>query len=561
MIDHLLLCLTLTAGVQGPPPPPPPPMPAPRDPATVKKGTAVIKGHVLTAEGRPLRRAQIRVAGDDPRDALSTTSGLEGEYELRELPAGRYTVQATRVGYLRAQYGQREYGEPGIPIEVANGATVEKIDLTMMRAGVVSGRVTDETGDVLAGVDIRAMQMQFYLGRKRIVPVSTAPVHVNTDDMGYYRLTGLPPGEYFIAGRLRDTWMSDEKDPRMLSYAPTYFPGTADVAEARRVKVASGQEVAGIDFALVAEPAASLSGTALASDGAPLAGARLLLSQEIMGPAGGSMSTAGNALTDANGVWTIRDVSPGEYIIRVTGSAGDRPTESAALPVTVHGADIEGLVVATDAGAVISGRLVTESGEPLPSSGSRPTVTTTPVSMMTGTVRPSAGNDDGVVASDGTFSRRSVSGPVVIRVTGLPRSWGLKSVDVGGRDHAGLPIDLPPSQTLANVTVVVTNQLGSLRGRVTDREGRPATGTVLLFPVDPSRWLEAAGNQRTARPDRAGAYAFDTLRPGDYFAIALDAMEGWQMNDPDFLVQQKERSMKITIGAEAATLDLQVVRR
>ena len=134
MIDHLLLCLTLTAGVQGPPPPPPPPMPAPRDPATVKKGTAVIKGHVLTAEGRPLRRAQIRVAGDDPRDALSTTSGLEGEYELRELPAGRYTVQATRVGYLRAQYGQREYGEPGIPIEVANGATVEKIDLTMMRA-------------------------------------------------------------------------------------------------------------------------------------------------------------------------------------------------------------------------------------------------------------------------------------------------------------------------------------------------------------------------------------------------------------------------------------------
>jgi hypothetical protein len=206
-------------------------MRAQRDPATVKKGTAVIKGHVFTAEGRPLRRAQIRATAGDSRDAVTTTTGLEGEYELRELPAGRYTAHATRSGYLPAQFGQRGYGEPGTPVEVANAATVEKIDFVLARAGVVSGRVSDETGDPAAGVDIRAMQLQFFRGRKRIVPVSTSVVHVTTDDTGQYRLTGLPPGEYFIAGRLRDTWMSDEKEPQMLSYASTYFPGTGRILD------------------------------------------------------------------------------------------------------------------------------------------------------------------------------------------------------------------------------------------------------------------------------------------------------------------------------------------
>ena len=562
MIDALWLTLALLAGPQGPPPPPPPPppMPAPRDPSTMKKGTAVIKGHVFTSDGRPLRRASIRISGDDPRDALTATSGIEGEYEIRELPAGRFTVQATRSGYLPAQHGQRAFGEPGTPVSVANGATIEKIDITMSRAGVISGRVTDETGDAASGVDVRAMQMQFYLGRRQLVPIASFPLHATSDDTGQYRITGLPPGEYLVAARLRDTWMSDEKEPQMLSYAPTYFPGTADAADGRRVKVSSGQEVGAIDFPLVPLRAAKLSGTAVASDGAPLARGRIVLSQEIMGPSGGTMSFAGNAIIDEAGAWSIRDVSPGEYIIRANGTVGDRPTETAALPVTVSGADIEGLLVAADAGGIISGRVVTDTGDPLPSSASRPVVSTTPVSMITGITRPTPGQDDGVVGADGGFSRKSPSGSVVVRVSGLPRGWAIKSIDLGGRDHAGLPIDVRPGQPLSTLTTVVTNKLASLKGQVSDAGGTPAAAHVVLFPADPGRWLEAAGNQRTVRTDRDGTYTFDSIRAGDYFVVAVDTMETWQMNDPEFLSQQQPRATKITIAVEPSIVDLKVER-
>jgi hypothetical protein len=149
---------------------------------------------------------------------------------------------------------------------------------------------------------------------------------------------------------------------------------------------------------------------------------------------------------------------------------------------------------------------------------------------------------------------------VVLRVSGLPRGWAVKSVDVGGRDCSGLPIDVPAGQSVASVTVVVSSRLPTLTGRVVTANGTAAAGIALLFPADPLRWIEAAANQRIARADSSGRYVFDAVRPGEYFLVAVDSMETWQMNDPDFLGPLRERANKLTIGAEAVTLDLKVVR-
>src|SRR5687768_9860343 len=122
---HIAVAVLIGGAFQDPPPPPPPrpPMPAPRDLPPDPRGTAVIKGHVVTADGRPLRRVQVRVSGGPLREGATATTGLEGEYEIPELPAGRYTIQATRSGYLPTSFGQRAYGEASTPVEIANGAT------------------------------------------------------------------------------------------------------------------------------------------------------------------------------------------------------------------------------------------------------------------------------------------------------------------------------------------------------------------------------------------------------------------------------------------------------
>jgi protocatechuate 3,4-dioxygenase beta subunit len=75
------------------------------------------------------------------------------------------------------------------------------------------------------------------------------------------------------------------------------------------------------------------------------------------------------------------------------------------------------------------------------------------------------------------------------------------------------------------------------------------------------RWIEAAGNQRTARTDASGTYRFDAVRPGEYFVIAVDSMQQWQMNDPEFLTEQQKRATRVAVGdVELPPLDLKVVR-
>lgn len=552
-----LLTLWVSLASQLPAPPPPPAPPQGRAAGPEMKGSAIIRGHARTAEGRPLRRVQVRVTGAGSQ-GRNTTTGLEGEYEISELPAGRFTVQFSRAGYLPVFYGQRSPGEPGAPLEVAAGAKIDNIDAVMLRGGVVTGRVVDESGDPVAGVTMWPMQQQFFRGRRQVVPVTMGPGHDLTDDAGHYRITSLPPGEYLIIARLRDTWMSDEKEPQTLAYAPTYFPGTASLAEARRVKVVAGQEVGAIDLTLVPVRASKISGSVVDSTGAPFTSGTASLTQEIRGPSGGMMSMAGNTRIAPDGTFTLRDVPPGDYTLRATGSSAGRPPESVTEPISVMGNDIIGLVVAADPGALISGTVVTDTGGPLPAGNV--TVITGPVSMQQTAVRTTAGKDDGQVQGDGTFTRRSVSGDVVLRLGTLPRGWAVKSILIDGRDHTGRALQVRAGQQISGATIVISNRLPPVSGRLKSPTGNSAGGTVLLFPADETQWIEAGANQRTARPDQSGVFRFDSVRPGEYFVVALETMQQWQMNDPEFLAEQKKHATKITVGEEAVSIGLEVRR-
>jgi protocatechuate 3,4-dioxygenase beta subunit len=522
-----------------------------RDATANATGTASIKGRVLTTEGRPLRRATVVITGSE----LTTSTGLEGEFLFEELPAGRYTLIASRSGYLTSNYGQTRYGEPGTPIEVKNGESVEKIDFVLDRAGVISGRVVDETGEAAAGVQVWAMQSQYFRGSRRVVPVSGN--RFLTDDAGNYRILALPPGEYVVMGILRDTWMSDEKQPRMLGYAPTYFPGTASAAEAQRIKIVAGQEAAAIDFALNTMRASTVSGSVVASNGSPLGGGSISLSQEMVGPSFVSTSMISSTRTAADGTWTLRDVAPGDYTLRASGPAGELGTEVATMRVSVAGTDVSGLVITTDSGVQLSGTVVTDSGEPLPTG--QLTVTTGAVSMESSQVRGTPGKDDGVVGPDGTFVRRSPTGSVVVRVSGLPRGWGVKSVMIGNRDYAGAPIELGAGRPVGGITVVVSKRFPTVRGRIVGEEGT-IDALAILFPVDQARWIEAGALTRTAKADRAGAFRIEAVRPGDYYAVAVPYVPRWQINDPEFLASLQSRATKVVVGEQEAVVDLKVVR-
>src|SRR6185295_12445372 len=110
--------------------------------ANPKTGTARIRGRVVAADsGEPLRKAQVRATSAELRESRLATTDRSGAYEFTELPAGRYQLTASKGSFVQLAYGQTRPFQPGKPLEIAEGQTIERVDFGLPRGALITGRV------------------------------------------------------------------------------------------------------------------------------------------------------------------------------------------------------------------------------------------------------------------------------------------------------------------------------------------------------------------------------------------------------------------------------------
>lgn len=526
-------------------------------------GTAVIRGRVFAADtGRPLRRARITVSapelGSGPDSSRQTSTNPDGKYEIKDLPAGRYTVSVARSGYLTLRYGQRRPLEQGKPLQMAERQAVDNLDFTLPRMSLITGRVYDEANEPMAGAQVWTMRSTFFEGRRRLVPVGPFG---QTDDAGQYRVLNLSPGTYYILATQRETWsVSEGGVDQTFGYAPTYFPGTPALSDARRVRVGIGQEAANTDFSLVPGRTATVSGIALDSRGAPLAGQSVSLGTEFRGPGTMMMFSGTGANVSADGSFTIKNVAPGDYKLTVrtaVDKGGAKVQESAAAPIVVNGVDLDNVTLMTSAGWTASGQVVLEA-QSSPPPRDRIRVVGRAVSGDTDPrMQPSA--DSGRVADDWTFTVSGLFGLQLLRVN-APDTLMLRAILQNGRDIADTPMEMRSGEDLSGLQVVLTDKIGSVSGQLVDDKGAAVEdGTVIVFADDSAKWSENSRFVRSTRPDQSGKYQLRGLPAGEYLAVAVDYVQDGMWNDPEYLESLRRYAQRVTLGegdARSATLKL-----
>jgi len=152
---------------------------------------------VNSVTNEPVRKAKVSLHPSDPSKTVYTVeSDAEGKFHLDKLDPGRYTLQGAKAGFVAGWYGSTRPDGPGSTIELKDGkSSVSELLLKLIPQGVIAGRVLDDESEPVAGVMVLALHSVYWNGRRQLIPAADG-AQMQTNDLGEYRLSNLPPGRY-----------------------------------------------------------------------------------------------------------------------------------------------------------------------------------------------------------------------------------------------------------------------------------------------------------------------------------------------------------------------------
>jgi protocatechuate 3,4-dioxygenase beta subunit len=470
----------------------------------------------------------------------------DGAYEFTPLAAGRYNVFVSKAGYLGAPWGQLRPSEGGKPIDAAAGQTIDHVDFALQRGGVMAGRIFDEFGEPLSGIQVSVMRNQPMNGQRQLIAMSNA----QTNDLGEFRIYGVAPGQYYLQAAWRPFGPGDPTSPDRTGYPPTFFPGTTDAGAAQRFTIGAGQTIGDLVMALSPIRTVRIQGTAIDSNGRPLANALLTISQET-----NTSGYSSGQSVDPEGKFTLTNVIPGEYILRV--QTNDDRKQVGTMKLAVGAEDIRDVRLVASPPPTISGRIVID-----PAQAAALTANTFWVTASAVDLPPTAYFISQLVrvAEDLTFELTASIGRYMISVISRPAGWSVRSLRVNNIDVTDDGIEVKPNDRITGVEVELTNKVTTISGVVTDARGGPAKDCwTVIFPAESKRLNRNSRYMRAWRASSDGRFKATGLPPSDYYIIALDKMEPGQNNDPEFLdrIRAKATSFSLREG-ETKTFDLKL---
>ncbi len=481
--------------------------------------------------------------GQNRRGSRTATTDTDGKFTFTDVDAGSYNLSARRTGLIDTRYGSRTLTGAGTSISVSNGQEVTNIRVEMMPQGVVAGRVLDEEGDPLQGVQIQLVDAksssrlpQMGRGMRGFGGMS------RTDDRGEFRVANVSPGKYLLQVTPTQVGGMFSEVTGSRSYVTTYFPGVYDSASAEKITVAAGAELSGFQIRLQKTEVYRVQGTLQTPDGQTPRGYSVFLLPK------GAVTTAvmGSFRRQDDTGFEVRNVLPGSYTLVARTQNGPRNFLVHRENLEVGSGDVNNLSIRMATPLTISGQVLVgkDAGGVSPSN-------------MRIALQPvdGPGGSTAQAKEDGTFVLENVSaGSYRLQVTLPSGSAYLESVKLGEQDITGREFEI---SSAAPLRIQIDGNGGTVNGTITS-DGNPALGsTILLLPV--KKELREVPYLKMATTDQNGSFTVSNIAPGDYLVVGVDEYDE-SMLDDDVQIQTLERkASKVSLkkgGSESVTLEL-----
>jgi hypothetical protein len=460
--------------------------------------------------GEPILRAHVSVHCTSEnyqpgQQAYGALSNAKGEFSVTQLPPGDCWVEVQRAGFVAAVTRTQD------PLK---GAThQEGVKLTLIPAGVITGRVVNAAGQLVDGVNVAAE-----------LPGGNS-ANSTTDDKGQFRFGGLRPGKYRVKASRQSLPFPPEirADGSVeMRDAATYYPDSLSAKMAQRIEVRAGAEVSGVEIKLVQVPVIKVSGKVT---GVPPGMKDVIVNPVPSGP---------GASLKADGTFVLWRLDPGKYTLSAQ-HWGRSPVMSAPIEIEVTTANLQNLELRMVPPFEIAGQLRfdDEQAREQPKPPTRPDGTAPPAPPpQPRTVRlnppvglPINGPVNVVISSDDSFTLEKVQ-PAQYRVAVAGVSGYVKSVRAGDTETDGDTLDVRNGSP-GPVTITLSSNFCEISGTVSDSNGSVADAAVMLLRPDDRM------STRMGRSDAKGAYKF-RVPPGKYRLAVVDEQGlNWGFQGPD----------------------------
>jgi hypothetical protein len=525
--------------------------------ASVFAQNSSIEGIVFrSGSADALSKAQVEPrSGANPNQVIdSITTERDGRFKFQNVTPGRYRLSVQRQGYFRAP----------LAITVIAGQPLANVQLSMTLAGAISGRIYEASGEPLGNAEVQALKASYPQGHRTLAFVQSAI----TNDLGEFRLFGLPPGRYYIAAlhpefqggmsrpfrtfggaimspngnalmthvvadpALGPAVLNEEKNLQAARFAPIYFPGTPEELNASPIDLRPGTDFGGVNIAVSPVRPRHVRGVITDAAG------QILQDGNVMAAGGAFDALPGGGISASvvNGAFELA-LNPGRYLLIASASRG-----VGYAMARVENSDTDGLIIRTASSFNVQGRITVES-----KTGSK-----RDLSQMRISLQPNYGIDGRLAQpysmplANGSLTLAANSGDYRVNLGQLPADTFVKSIRLGTVDvlNAGVHLEGPTSSVLE---IVLSTDYGSIDGSVSGES------TFVLVPNTRTR----TDLYRTTVTNPAGHFHIDQIPPGDYkmFAWPEIAEDAWY--DPDF-IRTYENDGKFIRIIEGATEHVQL---